>query len=201
MIDLRITVKFFFKSDILSYQLLEYNWFLWLRMYSDKKENQIFLKFSSYIRKFRMEQLQSDIWLTASSYMGKYLRISSYIMKHFLIYDFATVPLWISLHMKKILFSFLSVYDVQHTMYKLCALLCLECWPPDINLTVDSHVKKKWWVGGRMAPDIKTHPTSGQLKIIQLRLAYLFLRSAVTIRIGRLFVDRIVYLFAGSVVL
>jgi hypothetical protein len=52
-----------------------------------------------------------------------------------------------------------------------------------------------------MAPDIKTHPTSGQLKIIQLRLAYLFLRSAVTIRIGRLFVDRIVYLFAGSVVL
>ncbi len=32
------------------------------------------IKFSSYIRKFRMEQLQSHIWLTASSYMG-----SSYI--------------------------------------------------------------------------------------------------------------------------
>ncbi len=27
-----------------------------------------------------MEQLQSHIWLTASSYMGKYLRISSYIL-------------------------------------------------------------------------------------------------------------------------
>ncbi len=27
-----------------------------------------------------------------------------------LIYDFATAPLWISLYMRKILFSFLSVY-------------------------------------------------------------------------------------------
>jgi hypothetical protein len=39
------------------------------------------IKFSSYIRKFRMEQLQSHMWLTASSYMGKYLRISSCIRK------------------------------------------------------------------------------------------------------------------------
>ncbi len=38
------------------------------------------IRFSSYIRKFRMEQLQSHIWLT----------ISSYIRKPFLIYDFAT---------------------------------------------------------------------------------------------------------------
>ncbi len=51
------------------------------------------VKFSSYIRKFRVEQLQSNIWLTASSYLGKYLRISSYIRKLFLIYDFATAPL------------------------------------------------------------------------------------------------------------
>ncbi len=42
------------------------------------------IKFSSNIRKFRMEQLQSHIWLTASSYMGKYLSISSYIRKPFL---------------------------------------------------------------------------------------------------------------------
>jgi hypothetical protein len=41
--------------------------------------------------------------------MGKYLRISSYIMKPFLIYDFATAPLWISFYMGKIWFSFLSV--------------------------------------------------------------------------------------------
>jgi hypothetical protein len=34
--------------------------------------------------------------------MGKYLRISSYIRKPFLIYDFATAPLLISLYMRKI---------------------------------------------------------------------------------------------------
>jgi len=33
-----------------------------------------------------MDQLQSRIWLTAFSYMGKYLGISSYIRKPFLIY-------------------------------------------------------------------------------------------------------------------
>ncbi len=44
-----------------------------------------------------------------SSYMGKYLRISSMIRNPFLIYDFPTDPLWNSLYMK-ILFSFLSVY-------------------------------------------------------------------------------------------
>ncbi len=67
------------------------------------------IKFSSYIRKFRREQLRSHIWLTAASFMGKYFRISSYIRKPFLIYDFGTAPLWISLYMKKILFYFLSV--------------------------------------------------------------------------------------------
>jgi hypothetical protein len=61
-----------------------------------------------------MEQLQSHIWLTASSYMGKYLRISSYIRKPFLIYDYATAPLWISLYIRKIDFLFYqcSLYSV-----------------------------------------------------------------------------------------
>jgi hypothetical protein len=59
--------------------------------------------------KFTMEQLQSHIWLTASSYMVKYLRISSFIRKPFFIYDFATAPFWISLYMRKIFFSLLSV--------------------------------------------------------------------------------------------
>ncbi len=45
-----------------------------------------------------MEQLQSQIWLTASSFMGKYLRVSSYIRKPFLIHHFATAPFWISLY-------------------------------------------------------------------------------------------------------
>ncbi len=56
---------------------------------TDKKENQIILIYDE----FRMEQLQSHIRLMASSYIGKYLRISSYIRKPFLIYDFATAPL------------------------------------------------------------------------------------------------------------
>ncbi len=45
--------------------------------------------------------------------MNKYLRISSYpyIRKPFLIYNFATAPLWISSYIKKILFSFLSVHN------------------------------------------------------------------------------------------
>ncbi len=70
-----------------------------------KKEN----KFSSYRTKSRRERLQSHIWLTASSYITKYLRISSYIRKPFLIYDFATAPIWISLYLRKIFFSFVSV--------------------------------------------------------------------------------------------
>ncbi len=39
------------------------------------------IKFSSYIGKSRVEQFQSHIWLTVSSIIGKYLRISSYILK------------------------------------------------------------------------------------------------------------------------
>ncbi len=66
-------------------------------------------KFSSYIRKLRMEQLQSHIWLTAFSYMVKYLRISSYIRKPFLVYNFATAPRWISCYMRKTLYSSLSL--------------------------------------------------------------------------------------------
>ncbi len=41
---------------------------------------------------------------------GEKLRISSYIRKHFLLYDFAPDPIWMSLYMRKVLFSFLSVY-------------------------------------------------------------------------------------------
>ncbi len=67
--------------------------------------------FSSYVWKFRMEQLQSHIWLTATSYMVKYLRISSYIRKLFLIYaKFCNCSILNSLYMRKIFFSFLSVY-------------------------------------------------------------------------------------------
>ncbi len=61
-------------------------------------------KFSSYIRKFWRDLLQSHVWLTASSHMVKYLRISSYIRKPLLIYDFATDPIWISLYVRRFFF-------------------------------------------------------------------------------------------------
>ncbi len=72
---------------------------------TDKKENKIIL---IYIRKLRWEQLQSQIWLTASSYMGKYLRISSYIRKPFLINDFSTAcsPLNFLIYEENFLFLF-----------------------------------------------------------------------------------------------
>jgi hypothetical protein len=68
-------------------------------VHTDKKENQIFLIYM---------EIQSGA--VAKSYMtytaSSYLRISSYIRKPFLIHDFATAPICISLYMRKILFSF-----------------------------------------------------------------------------------------------
>jgi hypothetical protein len=42
--------------------------------------------------------------------MRKSSSISPYMRRPLAIYDFATAPFWISLYMRKILFSFLSVY-------------------------------------------------------------------------------------------
>ncbi len=42
--------------------------------------------------------------------MRKWVNISLYMRRPLVIYDFATPPLWISLYMKKIWFSFLSVW-------------------------------------------------------------------------------------------
>ncbi len=59
---------------------------------------------------------------------GENLRISSYIRKLLVIYDFAPDPIWISLYMKKILFSFLSVSFVQlHQLWIVCSFL-LKSW-------------------------------------------------------------------------
>ncbi len=65
--------------------------------HTDKKENQIFLIYME----IQNVQNAAVAVITASSYMGKYLRISSFIRKPFLIYDFATAPLWFSLYMRK----------------------------------------------------------------------------------------------------
>jgi hypothetical protein len=64
-----------------------------------KKEKKIFL----ISKEIQRDRVQSHIWLTgASSYMVKYLRISSYMKKPFPIYDFAPDPIWISSYMMKI---------------------------------------------------------------------------------------------------
>jgi hypothetical protein len=57
------------------------------------KKIKIFLLY----KEIQRDRVKSHIWLTASSDMVKYLRISSYIRKPFHIYDFAPDPIWISL--------------------------------------------------------------------------------------------------------
>jgi hypothetical protein len=64
-------------------------------------------KFSSY-KEIQRDRVQSHMWLTASSFMAKYLRISSYIRELFFIYDFSSDPFWISLDMRKVFCSFLT---------------------------------------------------------------------------------------------
>jgi hypothetical protein len=62
---------------------------LGLHGFTDKKENLIFLIY----KEIQIGAVAKSYMKTASSYMGKYLRISSYIRKPFLIYDSATAPL------------------------------------------------------------------------------------------------------------
>ncbi len=63
--------------------------------------------------------------------MGENLCISSYIRKPFLIYDFATAPLWISLYIYKIRFSF---YQSQKVHAHLQSCTFLEVSPDTIFL-------------------------------------------------------------------
>ncbi len=75
------------------------------------------IKFFSYIRKFRMEQLQSHIWLTVSSYMGKYLRISSHIRKF--------LPnIWLCNCM--LLSEFPYIWGKFTPCLRICSALCLK---------------------------------------------------------------------------
>ncbi len=66
------------------------------------------IKFSLYIRKFRVKQLQSHIWLTASSYMGKYLLISSYNRKPFPIWHCNCSTLNFLIYEENLIFFFIS---------------------------------------------------------------------------------------------
>ena len=86
-----------------------------------------FWAISSYIRKFRVEQLHNG---NAQSYMRKGLHIrkcaniSPYMRRPLVTYDFATAPFWISLYMRKIWFSFLSVQRqmISHIICLFCAV-------------------------------------------------------------------------------
>ncbi len=67
--------------------------------YTDKKENEIFLIYEEIQNGAVAKSYMTNCLLIyVILYIGKYLRISSYIRKPFLIYDFATIPLWISLY-------------------------------------------------------------------------------------------------------
>ncbi len=78
------------------------------RCHTDKKENKIFLLYKEIQRGAVAKSYMTNGLLIYGEIV--YLRISSYIRKPFLIYDFATAPLWISLYMRKIWFSFLTVH-------------------------------------------------------------------------------------------
>ncbi len=47
-------------------------------------------------------------------YMRKCANIFPYMRRQFIIYDFATASFWISLYMRKIWFSFFSVYGIRN---------------------------------------------------------------------------------------
>jgi len=68
-------------------------------------------KFSSYIRK------PEGSGCKVSSYMTKDLRISSYIMKPFLIYDFEPLPSEFPLIWGKFLIFFISVHGSAYFMF------------------------------------------------------------------------------------
>ncbi len=70
------------------------------------------IEFSSYIRKFRRELLQSLIWLTASSNMTKYLRISSYLeaLPHIWLCNRSRLNFLI--YEENLIFFFISVYGI-----------------------------------------------------------------------------------------
>ena len=60
-------------------------------LYTDKKENQIFLMFKEILSGEVSKSYMTNGLLIL--YAGNYLRILSYIRKSFLIYYFATAPL------------------------------------------------------------------------------------------------------------
>ncbi len=95
--------------------------------YTDKKGNTIFL----ICKEIQRDRVQSHMWLMAPSYMVKYLRLSSHIRKPFIIYDFAPDPIWISLCMRKILFSYFYLCKINQPFVPVHAMTAKSLRRPD----------------------------------------------------------------------
>ncbi len=87
-----------------------------------------------------------------SSYMTKYLRISSYIRKPFFIYDFATASIWMSLYMRNILFLFISAWphssDGERKFFLSVCIGHVQpfCTAPKIHWSyIFTLVRDNWW--------------------------------------------------------
>ncbi len=72
-------------------------------------------KISSYIRKFIREELQSHIWLTPPHIWLINICAFPHI---FLLYDFATAPIWISYYVyeENFIFFFISAVQVHYSL-------------------------------------------------------------------------------------
>ena len=75
--------------------------------YTDKKENKIFLIY----KEIQMGAVGKSFMRKGFLIYEEMRKYYLYLRRPFIIYDFATASFWISLYMRKILFSFLSVYN------------------------------------------------------------------------------------------
>ncbi len=101
--------------------------------YTDKKRNEIFLIYLWYSDGISCIVIYEE-GLPHIQYGEIRNYLTTYTRRPFLIYDFATDPIWSSLYMRKIFFSFLSVWGKlvryknrlqvknRTTMYRQCSI-------------------------------------------------------------------------------
>ncbi len=135
---------------------------------TDKKETQIFLIYKE-TQKGSVAKSYMTNGLHKSTYLVKYLRVSSDVRKPFLIHDFATAPIRISLYMRKISFSFLSVWKWgwARNYFSPCWLgrgsggsICRvvlhgsqgKCTAPALSSTGRNYLRWKWVRGSNLVP-------------------------------------------------
>ncbi len=88
---------------------------VWPGQYTDKKENKIF-----FINKEIHKGSVAKSYMTYDLlFDGSIFAFSSYIRKPFLIYDFATDPIWISLCDENYVSFFISVAYFMRSMWKV----------------------------------------------------------------------------------